>query len=445
MIRTSKGLLILLCCIIMFTSIKNIFVVGCVDAYSSEDTISYGFYPQSLVKDDKIINALNSAPKKWVSYNYYTIKDHETKVPCMSDCAKYCDVEYPIGSNTYFRGVIFTQYRSNCTTNADWQEPHQLNSGYKLNEIYWFIWEPLNWVVLNHDTGLVVCKEIIDAQPFNTKLIRTDDDYYIDEQSIHYANNYETSSIREWLTSNDSNSFLNLAFQKNEIDLIYTTHLINEGYDESYNCISTNDKIFLLSYEDGFSQWDFDFDVKEPTKMVGCTDYSKSQGVPWFWFEDAESDLYGNGYYLLRNAGVYYSYYVCAVNESGTFHTNYESNQVIGVRPAMCVNIEAIKNRAKSVSVSDKTVQYKSKEIISPTIDIGSDTEYTTIFESSNPNIVEVDSFGNILTHGIGKSTITVTVVDQYENQVSDSCVLTIYYTWWQKLIRILLLGFIWY
>ena len=109
------------------------------------------------------------------------------------------------------------------------------------------------------------------------------------------------------------------------------------------------------------------------------------------------------------------------------------------------VNIEAIKNRAKSVSVSDKTVQYKSKEIISPTIDIGSDTEYTTIFESSNPNIVEVDSFGNILTHGIGKSTITVTVVDQYENQVSDSCVLTIYYTWWQKLIRILLLGFIWY
>ena len=64
------------------------------------------------------------------------------------------------------------------------------------------------------------------------------------------------------------------------------------------------------------------------------------------------------------------------------------------------------------------------------------------IYTSSDPDIVSVDSNGNIIALKTGNVTITATNTDTGD---VDSCTVNVSYAWWQVLIRILLLGFLWY
>ena len=101
--------------------------------------------------------------------------------------------------------------------------------------------------------------------------------------------------------------------------------------------------------------------------------------------------------------------------------------------------------KVKSVSVDSVTMNYKASTTIKPKIDADEGITYTVQYESSNPKVVSVDENGNVKALKKGNATITVTVTDQYGNVVKDTCTVTVKYTFFQWIIKILLFGWIWY
>ena len=63
-------------------------------------------------------------------------------------------------------------------------------------------------------------------------------------------------------------------------------------------------------------------------------------------------------------------------------------------------------------------------------------------WKSSNDAVVKVDPENGSL-YAVGRGTATVTATT--EDGRTASCTVTVQYTWWQWLIRILLFGWIWY
>ena len=104
--------------------------------------------------------------------------------------------------------------------------------------------------------------------------------------------------------------------------------------------------------------------------------------------------------------------------------------------------------REKETRAVDK-LQHKELVIVTkPDAPIQYKTDFTLVasgtvtWSSSNEKVVKVDpATGKLTTVGKGTATITATSVDGK----TAKCEITVQYAWWQVLIRILLLGFLWY
>ena len=82
-------------------------------------------------------------------------------------------------------------------------------------------------------------------------------------------------------------------------------------------------------------------------------------------------------------------------------------------------------------------MQYKGTQTLN--VNVNAEVEFT----SSNPKVVSVDKkTGKVTATGKGTATITATVKG---TDVSSSINITVSYTWWQWLIKIVLFGWIWY
>ena len=99
----------------------------------------------------------------------------------------------------------------------------------------------------------------------------------------------------------------------------------------------------------------------------------------------------------------------------------------------------------KSVSVSDITLNYKKSTTIKPTIKADEGAKYSVKYSSSNTKVATVDENGKVYAAKKGSATITCTVTDSNGNTVSDTCKVTVKYSFGQWLIKILLFGWIWY
>ena len=64
------------------------------------------------------------------------------------------------------------------------------------------------------------------------------------------------------------------------------------------------------------------------------------------------------------------------------------------------------------------------------------------LWTSSNENVVKVDINGQLTTMGRGTATVTA---HSLQSEKIASCTVTVKYAWRQWLIRIFLLGFLWY
>ena len=318
------------------------------NTYKVGDIIQFGSYPQSEVKDEGLIaklNALAPAWDNWTSYGYYSGTGSEGTMK-QGDWMRYIDIMY---NGKKYRGVKFTQRRPErvCDTSS---YSYQNINGYYTNIVYWFKFEPIDWRVLDPATGFVMCETIIDSQPYsNTVYFKSGVSdsvykYYNDSLCTNYASDYETSSIRKWL----NNDFYNTSFAESEKIEINTTTLNNDGYYtsvgttgyEKLDSNSTNDKIFLLSYNEARSN-DFGFDLDQDEYAKACqaqgSDYAKSQGLCV-----VTSDTYdGNSYWLLRSPGMD-SFYCCVVNYGGfSSYYRYVGGSWFGVRPALRLNLSS--------------------------------------------------------------------------------------------------------
>ena len=63
-------------------------------------------------------------------------------------------------------------------------------------------------------------------------------------------------------------------------------------------------------------------------------------------------------------------------------------------------------------------------------------------WESSNTKVATVDDSGNVKMTGKGTATITAKSTD---GKAAAECKVTVSYAWWQWIIMIVLLGFLWY
>lgn len=111
---------------------------------------------------------------------------------------------------------------------------------------------------------------------------------------------------------------------------------------------------------------------------------------------------------------------------------------------------EKVLPSVKGVSIGNFSIDYKSSKTITPNITADEGASYTVTYKSSNPSVATVDGNGKVTSQkqsgfNRGSTVITCTVTDSIGNTVSDTCKVSVQYAWWQWLIKIVLLGFIWY
>ena len=199
------------------------------------------------------------------------------------------------------------------------------------NNMYYFKVEPVKWKIISIDETnyKLVTDKIIDKQYFNTKTYKDT----IDGETI-YPNNYEYSSIRQWL----NDTFYNKAFStiaKNYINTTLVDNSVSSTGTEINSCIcnDTYDKVYLLSVKD----------VKESKDTCNkyLTDYAKAVGC---WMNAIDKDYYNIGRYWLRSPrnyntddSNYKSYYLEYTGDVYSFEINRNN---IGVAPALTIKVD---------------------------------------------------------------------------------------------------------
>ena len=357
------------------------------NTYKVGDIIQFGSYPQSRVTDNVTINALNSkAPNwnNWMNYGYYS---GLSSVGSMieGDWMRYIDIIY---DGDKYRGVKFTSYRPYFTAHNgyNWYS-YQDENGYSTNVVYWFKYEPINWRVLDPNTGFVMCETIIDAQPYSNTVYANGSgtySYFNDAACTTYASDYETSSIRKWL----NNDFYNIAFSKEEKLKIRKTLLNNDGYYTSNGTVGyekldgkvTEDNIFLLSITEARnSAYGLNSNDNARRETKG-SDYAKSQGL--YVFKGTNSPYTGNSTWILRTPG-YTSQDCCCVSMTGAVGCQATDSTMDGVRPAMRINLNNLKNGNYKINL------YSSM----PAMTIGENTTVNFIAELQNDGETVYDDF----------------------------------------------------
>lgn len=249
----------------------------------SEDgkTIKYGFYPQTNINDQSLINILNSmTPSEtngWCVYegNYYT----------KATAKVYNNEKYTF---------------ENGTSIVDGTE-------------YWYKCEPITWKILEENNGVyyLISTMLLDVQSFYKSYdVRT-----INGETIN-PNNYEYSDIRTWL----NHEFFNKAFS------------INDSF-----IFGTSDKITLPSYEDCLNtKYGFSSNEKEASKTRTSltTDYARANGA---WL-NATVNLKNNGIYWTRSASTF-NYAAYAINSGGFLSSYAVDGDSHCVRPCIMVSL----------------------------------------------------------------------------------------------------------
>ena len=284
---------------------------------SDSKYVNFGSYPQSEIKDPKIINLLNSKVNSLPSsifmgewsrgnheYMYCINKNHEGE--------KYC-------------GVYFTGITNPSTTKVN---------GYSIDTIYWFKYEPIKWRILSKDSGnaLVFTEMIIDGRCFYPEIYDNRELYGETIEPVNWAH----STIRKWLSSD----FASNAFVYAQKSAIVETKLDNKTTAVPGSLhreqSDTTDTIFLLSYKDmvnkeyGFKE---SFNERDPNRQKKITDYARIRGVSTEGNWWTRSPYETNPHFLANGIAI--------INTIGSIDILASSvdNTMIGVVPAMIIKI----------------------------------------------------------------------------------------------------------
>ncbi len=252
--------------------------IGLDDAHIG-DYYKFGSYPQSEVKDANITNAL--------------------KVATDTDGDGYLN----LGQEEYKKLY------------------------YNVYEERFFKVEPIVWEVKND--GTLVSNMVLDCLHYNYS--STD---RILQSTIIYSNNYKYSTIRAFLNGYDGSEyevenytnkgFIDLAFTEEEQTKIHETIVDNSvkstgQIQNQYVCEDTNDKLFLLSYEELNEQ---ENGYKTDTDRIRKgTDYAIANGLgvignnhSFYWTRSPYSGYSNSAYQVDYDGYVLSSYHVYSDN-----------------------------------------------------------------------------------------------------------------------------------
>lgn len=272
------------------------------------NTIYFGSYPSKLIEDDDIISQLNLMAGKtptpanlynWNDYNYYIANE-------VTSYMYYQDLDIDNDGLNDYRGVYFRQYRPyKCDLSSNIDNSYQDNNGYLVNTIYWFKYEPISWSIINEKSGkaMIIADVIIDTQEYYSSV---NDETFEHNDGTGYANNYALSNLRKWLNE----KFYTDAFSSLQRSMIKDVEVDNSPAStkrstNDYSCINTNDKIFLQSYYEYYSN-DLPYDFM---KNIPSTDYAKAQGLikenydtTYYWWLRSPSGSNANNVIIARTS-----------------------------------------------------------------------------------------------------------------------------------------------
>ena len=304
------SVLMLLCCLTAFS------VVGFAAEYHAGDVIEFGNYPQTLISDETLISELEteSSENAWLPMWYTSNTANET----------YFYKDVILGENEY-RAIRFTSIHSGA----------QSRYGYETNTVYWFRFDPVEWTVLDPESGLLIANAILDTQPYNHTVYSGQ---YADEAHQYYLNNYAHSTIRTWLNG----AFSETAFSEEEADILILREQDNSmpGMDASYTgyaCENTSDLVFLPSYEEvGNEEWFAD----DNSRVRGGTAYARALGIENY-YNQVHEGAPENDYWFLRSPDQV-SNKQGYVGLTGGIHAGMDCYSFdVGVCPAAYIDLDA--------------------------------------------------------------------------------------------------------
>lgn len=276
-------------------------------------TVTYGLYPQKNVNDEPLLTALDT----------------------LDDSAK--------GSNGWY--LYENEYYAKLSASPD-SLSSEFDNGTKIKDgaTYWFKCEPITWDILQNGDGgyYLLSSVLLDAHCYHAST----SEETINGETIH-PNNYEHSSIREWLNGD----FYDTAFALGD-SYIQTTAVDNsasttDSSSNPYSCNDTEDKVFLPSYQDylnsnyGFST----SDDSSTTRECNTTDWARARGA---LYTTSSLDPYQyNGCYWTRSPYSDDSDYVWCVFANGDLYVYLylDDNPIeityagYSVRPAIAIKI----------------------------------------------------------------------------------------------------------
>ena len=271
------------------------------------DNIYFGYWPQTLERDETVVAKLNEMagkpPLPRDKENPYNWESHEGTT--------YMWQKTVIYNGTKYLGVQMNDYRASGVYSL---RSYIMKNGYFTLEVYWFKYEPIKWKILTTSGNSAYIMSDIALDSFSIQPDRKEENRdglyasYNNSTGVPdgtYANNWEYCFLRQWLNE----TFYNEVFNKLQKEIIQTTHLDNTarssnpndypkyyGYGEKAGknkfadqCKNTDDKIFLLSLRDiTTTAYGFNKDVlaKDPARNLLATDFAKFRGAPMDIYEE---------------------------------------------------------------------------------------------------------------------------------------------------------------
>ena len=329
------------------------------------DNIYFGYWPQTLERDETVVAKLNEMAGTIPEYTIYTVLEKPENWLYYENSKDiwYIDVIY---SGTKYRGFYMKEFRPAVYGSLGYS--YISANHYTNHQVYWFKVEPIKWRILTTSGNSAYIMSDIALDAFWLEPNRRGAGFYKGEYGIFrgakksdvdgtYANNWEYCFLRRWLNE----TFYNEVFNDLQKEIIKTTRLDNSArscnpnaypkyYSNSENaagenkyaaqCKDTDDKIFLLSLRDiTNTTYGFNKDVlaKDHARNLQATDFAKFRGAPMDIYEEkyvtwyTRSPTLGSG-----NSG--YSTFVLDRHAKGAI----DSIQLIpdgGVVPALWITL----------------------------------------------------------------------------------------------------------
>lgn len=277
------------------------------------DYVYYGLYPQNVVTNASLISKLNDTDTSYFN-NYH-----------------------------HYRGEYYLKEKAELGKDMDGKvlSIREFDCGEEIvaDQYYWFKLEPIKWKVISNSSSskFLLSERLLSVE----KYYRDSSSRDIDEKII-YPNNYKYSDVRNWLNED----FYQTAFAFGDDNLLTSSvdnsasTIENPEYPQ-YCCENTNDKVFLLSYQD-YRNEDYGFSSESSaslTRTIKTTDFTRALGATY------GTDSYNLfcGYYWTRSpySGEYQKDGTLAsrVNKNGTLNEDFVGQSRSCVQPAIKIEI----------------------------------------------------------------------------------------------------------